>query len=446
MSGAAADEEYFDELVSWATARLRGGEVLLANLDGEDTDFIRFNHGDVRQAGSVRQAVVRIDLIEGTRHTRMSLGLARDGAVDRARLADALDTLRDQRRLVPDDPFLLYNDEPASSATVHSSELPDPADIVGHIRAAAGPADLVGIYAAGDSFSGFGNSLGQRNWHQASIFSLDWSLYLRADKAAKNLYAGMEWSPDALQQRIDWSRRQLDVLRREPIDLAPGGYRAYLAPPALEELFGLWSYSAFGEKSHRTRRTPLLRMVTDGATLAPGVRISEATADGFAPDFQEAGYPRPPEVVLVDAGRYRDTLVSPRSAREYGVDANGAVASETPTSLAVAPGDLPTGQAVEALDTGLYIGNLWYTNYSDRAACRTTGMTRFATYWVDGGEIVAPVNVMRFDDTIYHLLGDRLAALTDEAEVILDASTYDRRSTSSVRVPGALVDEMSFTL
>ena len=80
----------------------------------------------------------------------------------------------------------------------------------------------------------------------------------------------------------------------------------------------------------------------------------------------------------------------------------------------------------EALGTGLFVGNLWYTNFSDRAACRTTGMTRFATFWIDEGEIVAPVNVLRFDDTAYHLLGDKLEGLTDEAEVLLDASTYER--------------------
>ena len=102
--------------------------------------------------------------------------------------------------------------------------------------------------------------------------------------------------------------------------------------------------------------------------------------------------------------------------------------------------------SVELLGTGLHVGNLWYTNFSDRAACRTTGMTRFATFWAEDGEIVAPVNVMRFDDTIYSLFGDALVGLTDEAEVILDSKTYHRRSTSSMRVPGVLVEEMTFTL
>jgi hypothetical protein len=73
-------------------------------------------------------------------------------------------------------------------------------------------------------------------------------------------------------------------------------------------------------------------------------------------------------------------------------------------------------------------------------------MTRFATFWMDDGEIVAPVNVLRFDDTAYHLLGDQLEGLTDTAEVLLDTSTYERRSTDSSRLPGALVGAMRFVL
>ena len=64
----------------------------------------------------------------------------------------------------------------------------------------------------------------------------------------------------------------------------------------------------------------------------------------------------------------------------------------------------PTDRVNEALDTGLYVGNLWYTNFSDRAACRTTGMTRFATFWVEDGDIVAPVDVLRFDEALGRLL------------------------------------------
>ena len=75
-----------------------------------------------------------------------------------------------------------------------------------------------------------------------------------------------------------------------------------------------------------------------------------------------------------------------------------------------------------------------------------TGMTRFATFWVEGGRIVAPVSPMRFDDTLYRMLGDNLVDLTRSRELLLDPSTYGERSTASARLPGALLRALKFTL
>ena len=164
----------------------------------------------------------------------------------------------------------------------------------------------------------------------------------------------------------------------------------------------------------------------------------EATADGVAPAFQGEGFVRPARVPLIEAGRLTGSLVSPRTEREFGLKANGANGWETPESLAMAGGTLAAKDALAALGTGLFVGNLHYLNYSDRPACRLTGMTRFATFWVEGGEIVAPVDVLRFDDTVFRMLGPNLEALTAETELMLASDTYGARQLSSMRVPGAL--------
>jgi len=442
-----ADHTYFDELITAATTRLVGDEVLLANITGEQTDFIRLNNNDVRQAGTVVQRRLSVDLIEGQRHVGGAFQLTGDRALDDARLTTMLDQLREQRGLVADDPYLLFNTSPNSTERIEAGSIPDPDAALADIRAAGKGRDLVGIYAAGDTYSGFANSLGQRNWFQSATFNLDWCFYLQADKAAKNLYAGFDWDEDAFARKIDWSNRQLAALEREPIDLSPGEYRTYLAPRAMEELVGLLAgYGAFGQRAHATRQTPLLRMIADDATLSPLISISENTAGGVAPNFQSAGFIRPDNVPLVVDGHYSRTLVSPRSAQEYDIPTNGASDYEYPESLSIAPGEVATATVSETLDTGLFVGNLWYTNFSDRMACRTTGMTRFATFWVQDGEIVAPVNVLRFDDTAYNLLGEHLEGLTDETEVLLDTSTYVERSTMSSQLPGALVGAMRFVL
>jgi predicted Zn-dependent protease len=112
----------------------------------------------------------------------------------------------------------------------------------------------------------------------------------------------------------------------------------------------------------------------------------------------------------------------------------------------LAAGGLAEADILAALGTGLYVSNLWYLNFSDRPAGRLTGMTRFATSWVENGRIVAPAEVMRFDDTAYNLLGAELEALTAERSFLMDTGTYTQRGVKSWRLPGALLRGMAFTL
>jgi len=103
-------------------------------------------------------------------------------------------------------------------------------------------------------------------------------------------------------------------------------------------------------------------------------------------------------------------------------------------------------RALTALGEGILIGNLWYLNFSDRNRGRITGMTRFASFRVDGGRIVAPIGVMRFDDALFELFGSRCEALTDVAEFLPSALTWGARTLSSTTCPGLLVDGMDLTL
>ena len=114
--------------------------------------------------------------------------------------------------------------------------------------------------------------------------------------------------------------------------------------------------------------------------------LRENTAGGIACGFQAEGFLRPDRWHW-SRRRLVGSLVSPRSAREYDVPTNGANASESPESLDLAAGTLAGADALAALGTGIYIGNLWYLNFSDRSACRMTGMTRFASFWVENGQI-----------------------------------------------------------
>jgi len=247
---------------------------------------------------------------------------------------------------------------------------------------------------------------------------------------------------------MDEARGRLGHMAKPSKALAPGKYRAFLTPAAMEEIGSMLCWGGFSARALATKQSSLTRMQGDGEAqrLSPRVTVAEATAEGIAPSFQAEGFVRPKRVVLIDQGRLTGSLVSPRTAREFGLATNGANGFEGPEALAMAPGTLAAKDALAALGTGLYVGNLHYLNYSDRPAARITGMTRFATFWVENGTIVAPVDVLRFDDTLFRMLGANLEALTAETELMLASDSYRERQLASMQLPGALVSELTFTL
>jgi predicted Zn-dependent protease len=439
-------EAYFRALTGHLDGLLAGGEVALCRFSAEDSDFVRFNQAKVRQAMHVAQRYLHVELIEGERHASESLTLTGEFTADRRLLAEALAGLRQLLPYLPPDPHLYYATEVRCTTHQGANALADPQQVIAEVLDYARGTDLVGIYASGGVYEGFASSLGQVNWFESYSHNLDWSLYVGGDKAVKCSYAGHTFNTADFAARMEAAREQAALLSATPRTIEPGSYRVYLAPAAIQEFLDMLSWGGFGEKSHRTHQTPLMRMVEEGVRLHEGVTLLENTADGVAADFQDEGFIKPAQVGLIVGGAFGSCLTSPRSAREYGVPANGASEGESPVSLDMAAGTLARADVLRELGTGLYINNLWYLNYSDRPACRITGMTRFATFWVEGGRIVAPVQVMRFDETIYRVLGDNLVGLTRERDFMLDPMTYGGRSTGSYRVPGALVDGFTITL
>ncbi len=439
-------QEYFYQLADSIGAQLRGTEQFKCWFAAESTDFVRFNRSAIRQAGHVRQMTLSVDLIDGRRHCSASAALAGQREADRETLLQMIGTLREQLPDLPEDPYLLIATEVCSSEHVQSSRLPSADDIVLQVLRAASQVDLVGIFACGPVYRGFANGFGQRNWHEAATFNLDWSLYLSGDKAVKSSYAGGDWESAVFNEKMRSAMVQLALLQRVPVTVKPGAYRAYLTPTAMHEIIGMFNWDGFSEKSLRTRQSAVRRMRDEGVCLNPAVTLSEDTANGLAPGFQGEGFIKPPRVALVEQGVLTGSMIAPRTAMEYGIVSNGASSGEAMQSIDLAAGTLAMSDALAQLDTGIFVSNLWYLNFSDRAHCRITGMTRFATFWVEGGEIKAPLNVMRFDESLYRLLGDNLLSLTAERELLQDNSSYQARATASALLPGALVKDFTFVL
>jgi predicted Zn-dependent protease len=436
----------FDLLAGAICAALPGIDRVTLAYSGESSDFIRFNHAAVRQATHVSQRYATLSVIAGARKTSSVLALTGHADTDTRSLLAERDALVAQLPLVPDDPFLQLPASVVSTERDESGQLPAAAQVIDAVTKHAAGTDLVGFYAGGPVARGFADSRGQRNWHRVDRFHFEWCLYRAGDKAVKTAYGGADWDETAFAARVAAAREQVELLGRPIKTLPPGEYRAYFSPIAVADLLGTLSWGGFGQRDTHTGVSTLTKAHRGEARFADAITLVEATAEGVAPRFQLDGFVKPDGVALVERGRIANTLVSPRSAREYGIESNGANAGESPDSLAMAGGTLAPADVLRALDTGVYVSDLHYLNYSDRLACRMTGMTRFACFWVENGQIVAPISVMRFDDSLLRMFGDGLIALTNEPELVPDSLTYGERQLRSVTAPGALVEGFRFTL
>lgn len=449
MSEAAARDPrfaaIFDSLGAAAAASARSGEVVFAAMRAERADYLRVNRSRVRQAGTVERATVALRLLHGDRQAQMRCMLAAPSVVG-ATVRGALRELRSVVTRLPADPFVSFDREPTASERVSGGSPPEPAQLIETITDAAGNDDVVGLYAGGPVVQALVSSLGHRHYHETRSSSLDFSVHASAARAVKRTWTSERWDADSLRASIADARARASLLLRPARTIVPGRYRVLLSSRAVADLVDLLAWGGFSERAFRSGQSPLARAQRGDARFHPSFALSEEVDALGVPRFRDDGFLRPASLALIDAGRPSQRLCSPRSAREFGVATNGAEDEERPLAASVAPGDLDEASALSELGTGIAIDALWYLNYSDRQSCRATGMTRFATAWVENGERVAPVDAMRFDDSLYRVFGEGLLALTDTPRLVPHVETWEGRDPRAIRTPSALVDAFRFTL
>ncbi len=434
-----------DELMS----ELRAGEHLFLSLSGEQSQFIRWNQSKVRQVGLVEDFSLELTLVietaEGRKSIQHQIQLGGDEEADRMRCRETLLFMRTEIAGTPIDPFAILPQNFPSIDDQRTPELLDPEHAAEILAAPLGDLDLAGGYASGPIIRALATSAGQTAWFSTATFHFDYSLYTRDQKALKSTFSAPQWDLAAYLENVNHARTQLALMQRPEVRVKPGEYRTYLARAALAELIPMLSGAGLSEAAIQQGQSGL-RKLRSGSSLSPLLFLSEDFSSGLVPRFSPTGEIAPQKLELIGEGKLVSTLISARTAREYRLAANGAVPAENMRAPHVAGGALTEEKILSALGTGLYLNNLHYLNWSDRNEGRITGLTRYACFWVEGGEIVGPINTLRWDDTVYRMLGTELETLTRKCEFSPDVSTYQLRSLGGVSTPGALLRSMRFTL
>ncbi|MEM1292374.1 MAG: metallopeptidase TldD-related protein [Cyanobacteria bacterium P01_H01_bin.162] len=439
-------ETTFNQLIDALLPQLQANEALTVELVAEESQFTRFNQAKVRQTGNITNGVLTLTLMGNERSSAESITFTGDKTVDWPLLLTALETLRAELPQLPTDPYLVLPDGDAQSREVYDGQLLAPDRVAPALMPPLQGLDAAGLYAGGRAARAYADSAGQRHWFETSTFTVDYSLFTLAGQAVKGTYAGREWEDAAYADTLATSKTLLDQMAQPPKTIERGQYRTYFAPAAVAELMTMLSWGGIGEASIRRGGSALGALQRQEKPLSPHLHLTEDFTLGQVPRFNQYGELAPLTMPLITAGELVNTLVSARTAKEYGIPSTYAEGGEYLRSPALTPGTLADEDILAALDTGLHVSNLHYLNWSDRPKGRITGMTRYACFWVEKGQIIAPIENLRFDDSLYNFWGTQLMALTQSVQFIPEVGSYGYRDLGGTLVPGMLVDNFAYTL
>ena len=440
-------EQTFNQLIETLLIEKAENEHFTVRLSSESSQFTRFNSAKVRQTGCVHDGSIQLTLMANQRSSYRQFPLTGNWEIDWQLASTALQELRDELPLLPIDPYLVLPSGNHSSREINTGKLLTPEILVPSILETVTNLDFTGMYAGGIVIRGYGDSSGQKHWFVTDSFNLDYSLFMASGQAVKGTFAGSEWNEAAYLAKINDGKQQIEMLSRPVKELPKGQYKTYFAPAAVAELLGMLSWGAISEADIQQGNSALAALSRQEKQLSPKFTLKENFQSGLVPRFNNLGEMAAPELALIENGILINSLVNSRTAKEYNKPANGANGSETLRSPEISLGNLTFEQILPNLDTGLYVSNLHYLNWSDRPSGRITGMTRYACFWVENGEIVAPIENLRFDESLYRFWGaENLIDLTNFQEFIPEVGTYGSRQLGGSLVPGMLVNDFTYTL
>jgi len=439
-------EQVFNQLSESLFSELKSEENLILSFSGENSQFIRFNNATVRQTGLVDDADLGLKFIANNRTVRGGFTVSGNFETDISRGKAEIERMRKEAEEIPEDPYVVLPENAGSSHDIKSAVGLPFDDAVDAILPAMFGVDFVGILANGRMYRGNANNLGQKHWFETESFSLDYSLVTPEHQMVKGSFSGSDWNQQDYETYVKRSREKLLLMERKPVKVQTGNYRTWFESAAVADFLGMFSWNGISEASLRQGCSGFSRMRHDNVRLSPKFSVVEDFTPGFCPKFNSNGEVSSDQLVLIQDGELKNTLVSSRSAKEYGVDSNFAESGEYLRSPKMATGSLNQENVVQSIDKGLYLSNLHYLNWSDNAGGRITGLTRYACFWVENGEIVAPIETMRFDDSFYNFFGTKLIDVEDKVSVHSETETYGGRSMGATTCPGILVDDFALTL
>ena len=436
---------YLKKISESIFSSLASSEDLGLFLHSEDSLFLRFNGSKIRQNTTVSQHEITLTYQADQKKISMTFNLTLNIETD---LNTALKKISQARIDLPKtdiSPKYVPLVNNGVSDVYKKIDRPSDEKISEIISELFQDSDLAGLWCSGPLRKASVNSKGQFHYFETDYFFFDYSLY-NGPKAAKGFYASENFNVNEFKLKAIETKNKLNQLQKPTVQVPRGQYRVYLEPMAVAEILGTMAWQGLSQSSYKQGRAPLKKLKEHELYLSEKFTLLENFNLGLSPLFNSIGEISEPEVMLIENGKLHNFLTSTATANEYNLISNHANGGEMPRSPEIREGTLNQADILKKLSTGLYLSNLHYINWSDLQTARLTGMTRFACFWVENGEIIGPISDLRFDETVYNIFGSGLVEFTNHQEIFVDTATYMKRSLGVLKVPGALIENFNFTL
>ena len=444
-------KEIYNNICSQVYSTLKEGEDLTIYMEGENSQYFRFNDSKIRQTGIIEDYNVTLSLYHGKKSLQATTTVSSDIDYSVKNLISEIDGLREPLSLIPENNFTAFPDKFDSLEVYRDGELPDREEILDSLMSIIDKDNLTGVWTSGKIFRASSTSQGTQHWFEKDSFIFDFSLIDAKENMVKILYPGSDWNKDDFITAFDDASNRLQLMDKPKLELKPGKYRVWFEPHAVADFVDMLNWNGVSEASLRNGSSCLLKMRKDNVKLSEKFSLDESFDRKSTASFNSRSEVSA-NVSLIKHGMLENTLINSKTALEYGLTSNYAedVNSWGMGEYLRAPfmhgGDIKLDERLEKLGTGIFISNIHYLNWSDNLGGRITGLTRYACYWVEDGKMIAPIKTMRFDDSFYNFFGNNLEAVGETLLSRPVIETYDGRNPGETTCPGILVNDFELTL
>ena len=444
-------KDIFQTICSQVFDSLKENEQLTVYLEGENSQYFRFNDSKLRQSGIIEDYAVTISLFSGKKSLQSSTTLSSDIKSSVSNLTNEINALRDPLSLIPENDFTCFPDPFESLDIVKSGQLPKREEILEALMDTISSDNLTGVWTSGKIFRACSTSEGTNHWFEKDSFIFDFSLIDAQENMVKVLFPGSNWDKSKFFAAFHEASEKLKLMNKPKMELKPGKYRVWFEPNAVADFVDMFNWNGVSESSFRNGSSCLLKLRNSDTRLSNLFSLNESFSSLSTAPFNSRGEVSE-DVAIIQNGILSNTLVNAKTALEYKISSNFA---EEPNSWGMGEymrsphmeaGDIDNEERLDKLGTGIFISNIHYLNWSDTLGGRITGLTRYACYWVEDGKLVAPIKTMRFDDSFYNFFGSNLEGVGKEVLARPVIETYDGRNPGETTCPGILVKDFELTL